>query len=193
MASAPSSATTDRPLRADARRNREKIVAAALTCFGAAGADTQVDDVARAAGVGVGTLYRHFPTKEALLGAVAAEWFGHLADGGERARAEDPPGEGFFSFIEYSATFQAESRGLSDLFFGSPELKAGAADQLDRLHAASAALVERAQEAGTLRPDFQPSDVPLMMCGLGRIQTWSGDRAAWRRHLDFVIAGLRAG
>src|SRR5919112_2626946 len=80
------STSAQRPLRADARRNREKVVAAAAAAFGEAGLDAQVEDIARRAGVGVGTVYRHFPTKDALVGALAEQHFDRLADAIEAAQ-----------------------------------------------------------------------------------------------------------
>jgi AcrR family transcriptional regulator len=183
--------TEERPLRADARRNREKIVTAARECFGASGATAQVDDVARGAGVGIGTVYRHFPTKEALLGAVAAELFGELADDAEAVLAAEPPGEALFTFIRRSAQKQSEHRALSDVFFEMPELKAGAANELERLIRGDEALVAAAKRAGTLRRDFETTDIPLIMCAVGRVQAFADDATLWQRHLDFVLAGLR--
>jgi AcrR family transcriptional regulator len=89
----------ERPLRADARRNRERVLDAARDCFARHGLDAQMDDIARAAKVGVGTVYRHFPTKEALAEAIAADHFDHLAASAREALENPDPWEGFSAFL----------------------------------------------------------------------------------------------
>ena len=117
-----------RAQRADARRNREKVLAAARRRFATDGLDTQVDEIARAAGVGVGTVYRHFPTKEDLLAALADDRFEGLAQAARDALEVEDPWRGFVGFMTYSARVMAEDRALSE-----------AMDQLPGLCRASAA------------------------------------------------------
>src|SRR5215212_7098082 len=100
--------------RADARRNREKLLAASRQQFARCGLDAQIDDIARDAGVGVGTVYRHFPTKEDLLQALADARFQGLAQAGRDALAVDDPWEGFVQFLTYGARVMVEDRALSE-------------------------------------------------------------------------------
>src|SRR5581483_10852099 len=114
--------TAERVLRADARRNREAVIAAAKKLFADQGLDAQMPDVARAAKVGVGTVYRHFPTKDDLIAAMAAERFERLAQkAGEALELEDA-WEGMCEFIRFSAEIQAEDRGLCEVMGSRPEV-----------------------------------------------------------------------
>ena len=108
--------TDQRPLRADAKRNRERLVAAARDLFASAGLDVSVREVARHAGVGVGTLYRHFPAREDLVDAVLQDAFDELVASAEAALAEQDPWTGFTRFIEEALVSHARNRGLKDVF-----------------------------------------------------------------------------
>jgi AcrR family transcriptional regulator len=180
-------------LRADARRNREAVIAAAKRLFADQGLDAQMPDVAKAAKVGVGTVYRHFPTKDDLIAAMAAERFERLA---ERARedleAEDP-WEGVADFIRFSAEIQAEDRGLCEVMGSRPEVMDAAA-QAAGLGELCERLVKRAQRSGDLRKDLAWEDIPMIACGLGRItQATMGPAAGrWPRFVEIILDGLRA-
>src|SRR5919206_2825813 len=113
-------ATEERPLRADARRNREKVLAAARTVFSENGRDAQMDDVARRAGVGVGTVYRHFPTKEALIEALMVDAFETIAAHARDALAIEDPWEAFTSVMWRGAEVMAGGRALSEGFASLP-------------------------------------------------------------------------
>src|SRR3954469_20768899 len=113
-------APSDRPLRADARRNREKVLAAARAVFSEHGRDAQMDDVARRAGVGVGTVYRHFPTKEALIEALMVAAFETIAAAAEAALEIDDPWEAFTSGLWRGAETMAGYRALSEVFASIP-------------------------------------------------------------------------
>ena len=104
----------ERVLRADARRNREAVIAAAKKLFADQGLDAQMPDVAKDANVGVGTVYRHFPTKDDLIGALVAERFERLAQKAREALQADDPWEGTSDFIRFSAQIQADDRGLCE-------------------------------------------------------------------------------
>ncbi|HSD24180.1 MAG TPA: helix-turn-helix domain-containing protein [Solirubrobacterales bacterium] len=179
-------------LRADARRNREAVIAAAKKLFADEGLDAQMPDVAKAAKVGVGTVYRHFPTKEDLIAALAAERFERLA---ERAREEleaDDPWQGLCDFIRYSAQIQADDRGLCDVMGSRPEVMGASAEAvgLDEL---CDQLVKRAQRSGDLRTDLEWEEIPMIACALGGITKAHGPGAGrWPRLVEIVLDGLRA-
>jgi AcrR family transcriptional regulator len=179
--------------RADARRNRDRVLAAAREQFATNGLDAQIDDIARGADVGVGTVYRHFPTKEALLEALAADRFTRLAEWAHQA-LEAPDGwEGFCDFLRRSAELGANDRLLSEAMAERQAFQ-GAEHEKDELMEVTAELVARAQATGKLRPDIGAQDIAMLMCGLGRA-TGAGafDHAmSWERYLEIIIAGLRA-
>jgi AcrR family transcriptional regulator len=189
------STTARRPLRADARRNREKILVAAAAAFGQSGLESQVEDIARRAGVGVGTVYRHFPTKDALVTALAEAHFERLADTAEAALAEG--GNAWDALA--AAIWRVAESGAADVAWceiiaGHPSAVAGGMRGQQRLGAATAALIERAQAAGLMRADATVHDVQAIMCGLGHVATAQRIGAAlnWRRYLEIALDGLRA-
>ena len=183
-----------RPLRADARRNRERVLEAARACFAQRGLDAQMDDIARAAKVGVGTVYRHFPTKEALVEAIAADHFDRLAASAREALENPDPWEGFSTFLRNSGQVQAGDRALAEVMAAEPEVMCDAANRRPDLHDALAQLVHRAQDAGVLRGDLVPADVPMLICGVGRatLAGSKGPTMSPRRYLEIVLDGLRA-
>jgi AcrR family transcriptional regulator len=186
-------AQDERPLRADARRNRAKVVLAARKVFSEQGRDAQMDDVARAAGVGVGTVYRHFPTKEALIQALVVDAFESIADEAERALSVEDPWEAFTGVLWHGAGIMAADRTLSEVFQSVPQGQAGAPATMQRLLTAAAELVRRAQAAGVLREDVVVDDIPMVMCGIGSATRKEHCcRQSWRRHLSIVLDGLRA-
>ncbi len=189
------STIADRPLRADARRNRAKVLAAAAAVFGESGLESQVEDIARRAGVGVGTVYRHFPTKDALVTALAEAHFDRLADTMEAAMAQDGDAWEIFSgAIWRAAEPAAQDAGWCELVAGHPTAIALAARGQQRLAAATEALIARAQAAGAMRADATIQDIRAMMCGLGHVATAQRAGAAmdWRRYLEVALDGLRA-
>lgn len=184
---------TERPLRADARRNHERILASARVVFAQAGADAQIDDVARHAGVGVGTVYRHFPTKEALLAELVRQKFRLFADRARDALAKD--GEPFAlieGLIRRNAATAASDAGIQYALASAGEQAwTQAQAEQDELLALTAELIERARRAGTIRPDVEATDIGMLMCGLCSTMGARPD-FDWRRHLDLVIDVLRA-
>ena len=183
----------DRPLRADARRNRERILQSARVVFAKYGADAQIDDVAREAGVGVGTVYRHFPNKEALLAELIREKFRLFAARARESLAQD--GEPFAVLVElmrHNAQTAAGDAAVQHALLGVGEqiwLQASA--EQDDLLAATEQLLARARDAGTIRPDIGALDIGMLMCG---VCSTLGEKPGfdWRRHLDLVIDMLRA-
>jgi AcrR family transcriptional regulator len=185
--------TSARPQRADARRNRESVLESARAQFAEHGLDAQIDDIARGAGVGVGTVYRHFPTKDDLLAALAQARFEGLAAQARHALEADDGWEGFVEFMTYSAQVMAEDRLLSEAMDQRGEICGGAAQSVGHMDLV-ATLIERAKLEGKLRADTEPWDVPGLICGIGRaIRVAPGAPAlTWQRHLEIILAGLRA-
>jgi AcrR family transcriptional regulator len=192
-AAVPAAPAVEVKQRADARRNRERVLSTARAQFAANGLDAQIDDIARAAEVGVGTVYRHFPTKEALLEALAADRFTRLAEWAREALQAPDGWDGLCDFLRRSAELGANDRLLSEAMAERDAFQ-GAQREKDELMEATAALVERAEATGKLRPDIGAQDIAMLMCGLGRA-TGPGafDHAmSWERYLEIIIAGLRA-
>jgi AcrR family transcriptional regulator len=183
-------------MRADARRNRDAIVDAAYGLFAEYGTEAQMDEIARRAGVGVGTLYRHFPAKEDLLDAVIARRFARLAErAGEAVRqaTAGEPWEAFKGYIEWSAQVQAGDRALSEAM----------ATRSERMHAAAVGsglveeleqLLHHAKRAGTLREDLVVEDIPAMVCSIGAIAAAAAQKPGWRwdRVIAIWLDGVRA-
>jgi AcrR family transcriptional regulator len=184
---------TERQLRADARRNRERILQSARAAFAESGADAQIDDVARHAGVGVGTVYRHFPTKQALLTELVRQTF-RLFTGWAR-EALEAGGEPFAlieGLLRRIAETAAGDVGVQYALTSSAAQAARSEAQAeqDELIAVIAELVERARRAGTIRPGIEATDIAMLICG---VVSAMGPRPGfdWRRHLDLVIDTLR--
>ena len=182
-----------RTLRSDARRNRERVLEAARACFAERGLDAQIDEVATRAGVGVGTVYRHFPTKDALLVALADARFATLAEMAREAIAEPDAWGAFRDYMRRSAQIQANDLALSEAMASLPGMMREAAER-HGMPALMRELVGRAQGAGAMRADATWEDVPMMICGLGRV-TRAGDEdlfMSWQRLLAMLLDGLRA-
>jgi AcrR family transcriptional regulator len=186
-------AAEERPLRADARRNREKVLAAARAVFSEHGREAQMDDVARRAGVGVGTVYRHYPTKEALIEALMVDAFQTIADAARRALEIEDPWEAFSTVLWIGAETMSADRALSEVFASIPGGMESAMPTIGGLTESMETIMRRAQEAGVLRPDAMIDDIPMLMCGIGSA-TKKEHRCegAWRRHLSIVLDGMRA-
>jgi AcrR family transcriptional regulator len=176
-------------MRADARRNREKVLVAARRCMARDGLDAQMGQIARAAGVGVGTVYRHFPTKEELVEALAADRFERLAELANEALAKPEAGEAFEGFMRASARIQSEDRALSEVLTSRPDMMRAAADGVDMLGLVGE-LMGRAQRAGEIRADAEPADVPMLMCALAG--TCRNPKMDPERYIAIVLDGLRA-
>jgi AcrR family transcriptional regulator len=180
-------------LRSDARRNRDQIVAAARDLFAQGGVEIPVEEVTRRAGVGVGTLYRHFPTKEELIDAVLDEAFDEYVALAESALAEADGWTGLCAFLERALELQAGNLALMDVVATREHGRTRAATMRRRMRPLIVRIVERAQQQGSLRADFSPEDVPLLLWGGYGILERGGGVApeVWRRYLGFVVDGLR--
>ncbi|MCG2798411.1 MAG: TetR/AcrR family transcriptional regulator [Cellulomonas sp.] len=179
---------TSKPLRADARRNRDAIVAAARTAFAHGDDGIRFDDFAGRAGVGAGTLYRHFPTRESLAAAVYREEADALCRLARDASADVAPGEALGRFLRGYVAYLDEHRALTRALIaasGSTALMEGAGD----LEAAVLGLLARETAAGGIRADVDPGAVLVAMHGIGATQ----DRPRWRQEADGVVTALLAG
>jgi AcrR family transcriptional regulator len=185
--------TLEKPLRADARRNRERVLAAARAVFAEQGIDAQMDDVARRADVGVGTVYRHFPTKEALLNALSDELFAVVAVYVRSLLTLDDPWEAFSRAMWFGAEKTAGDRAFSEILAESRRFPPRMCPGKEDLFVTVAELMERCKAAGKMRPDAMADDIGLMMCGVGSASQMEHPVPdAWRRHLAIMLDGLRA-
>jgi AcrR family transcriptional regulator len=195
-ATSPALDPAGRPQRADARRNQAKVLQAARDEFAACGPSAQMPDIARRAGVGVGTVYRHFPTKDALAEALARDHFARLADDAEAAVArEGDAWEILVTLLHACAARCAEDRGLAAAVGSSPDALAVAAQEQTRLHEATSTLTDRARARGQMREDATIDDVSMIMCSVAHVAEM--ERAghpgfSWRRHLEVSLDGMRA-
>lgn len=178
-----------KPLRADARRNHERILKAARAVFADQGMQSQIDDVARRAKVGVGTLYRHFPTKEALVEALVRERFEELAGYAREALEHEDAWEGFCELI-----WRAAERNAADLAFCEAVASTDQSRVVEEVGLArsTSALMQRAIAQGRMRADATEDDVPMLMCGASSVMRTSPAPGAWRRYLTLMLDGLRA-
>jgi AcrR family transcriptional regulator len=147
-------------VRADAVRNRARIVEIARAVFGKRGTSAGMDDIAEAVGVGVGTLYRHFPTKEALIAAIVQEQIESTATEAAKYAADDDSGAAFFEFLAKLWASGAQKKALVDALAGSEvDIRKTAAAPVRELKRAIATLLSRAQREGAVRPDVEAADV----------------------------------
>ena len=183
-----------RQLRADARRNRERILAAAVEVFSEQGVDAQIDDVARRADLGVGTIYRHFPTKDALVSELVRQKFRRFADNARSALSSDgEPFEVFAELLRGNAAFCSRDAAVQHALSASGETAWNHAQaEIDELLGLTDELVSRAQAAGTMRPDVSARDIPMLMCGVSSTMAHDFPGFDWHRHLELVIDMLRA-
>lgn len=193
MSLTPASAQEDRPLRADARRNRERILAAAVEVFARDGAEAQMDDVASHAGVGVGTLYRHFPTKDALVAELVRQKLRRLAAVmSEAIDHEGDPGEALERSLREAAAQASQDTCMQEIYSSlGPEIFSAVEPEQRELNAAAAELIRRAKDAGAVREDLDVSDVEMLMCGLGAAMHSARPGFDWSRHLDLILAAIR--
>jgi AcrR family transcriptional regulator len=190
----PRAQPSERPLRKDAERNRQRILDAARELFAQEGVGVTLNDVAHHAGVGVGTVYRRFPDKAQLIEELFEQQVSELVGLMEEA-AEDPdPWRGLTGFFRRNLELQARDRAFREIIVGTPE----AAQRLQqirlRMFPLGAQLVQRAKDAGALRADFQPADIPMTFLMLTAVLDAAREvePELWRRYLEIFIQGLRA-
>ncbi|KLO42709.1 TetR/AcrR family transcriptional regulator [Mycobacterium nebraskense] len=180
-----------RPLRADAARNRARVLEVAYDTFAAEGLSVPIDEVARRAGVGAGTVYRHFPTKEALFAAVIENRMQRLVDDGHTMLETEGAGEALFAFLR-SMVLQwgAADRGLVDALAGyGIDIACAAPEAEDAFKAMLGELLRAAQDAGTARRDIDMRDLKAILVGCQAVQAY--DAALAERATNVVIDGLR--
>lgn len=184
----------ERPLRRDAERNRQRILRAAAEVFTQRGLDASLDDVAREAGVGVGTVYRRFPDKESLVAELFADRIDTMVAVAEQACAAPDPWQALVSYLEYAAQSLATDLGLRQLMMFATYGRDRVAYAREQMRPVVSKLVERAQETGELRADFSATDVPIIAFMLASAAEYTSpvQPDLWRRYLALIIDSLRA-
>jgi len=182
---------TARPLRADARRNRERVLAAARKAFATDGLDAQMDEIARRAGVGVGTVYRHFPTKEALLEALWQDKMERILELNREALQNPDPWGGLEQMFERGTEMQADDLGWCEAVGAMRPGGLNATTAPPELLDATNELLDRAKGAGALRKDFDFDDVSRVFCAMAGVISAQGPDAR-EPFLRVILDGLRA-
>ena len=184
----------DRPLRSDAERNRQRILAAATEVFAERGLGVSLDDIAAAAGVGVGTVYRRFPDKDALIEALFEQKLREIEELLHRSLEIEDPWEAFSGFMRSMCRLQAEDRGLKEALLTRDRGRERVAMARERIAPIAMRIVRRAQDAGVLRADLGTFDVPLMHFAVGFVaeRTRGVSPGYWERLLTILLDGLRA-
>lgn len=180
-------------IRSDAKRNRERLVASARELFAAEGVDVSVEEITHHAGVGMGTLYRHFPTKDELIDAVLEDAFAEIIQIAREAAAAEDAWAGLTHFFERILALHAANRGVKDIVAARAHGARRAEAMRARIRPLLGRVIERAHEQGTLRRDFTIDDLPLVIWTAGRVieLTETAAPGNWRRYLGFLFDGLR--
>jgi AcrR family transcriptional regulator len=166
---------------------------AAAELFAERGVDVPLDEIARRAGVSIGTLYNHFPNRGALLDAVLPDWAAEVDRLAAVAMADADPWRGFAGFMDGLFVLQARDRSMNDAIARTPVGPVDVASECGRTGGVLESVVNRASAAGVLRPDFGAGDLTTMIGAMSKVIAMSdGNDAVWRRHLGFVLDGLRA-
>jgi AcrR family transcriptional regulator len=182
----------EKPLRADALRNRERILTSGRELFASRGAEAQMDEIAAHAGVGIGTLYRHFPDKQALLTAMARERFAEFTEIAAEAEQIVDPFESLEAALLTSMTTVEGDTGFQFAMMRSDELEwEGIEAQKDAFAETLTRIIDRAKAAGVVRDDLTFDDFPMLLCGITSTMYFKPGTADWKRHLELVLDGLR--
>jgi AcrR family transcriptional regulator len=184
-----------RPLRADAARNRARVLDAARTAFAEAGLDVGVEEIARRAGVGKGTLYRRFPTKEALVRAIFEDILEEIERLVREAEAEPDAWQAFTGYLNAAARMQASNQGFYDVVAQRLGAAALTTEQRVRVNDSTAQMLKRAQDAGVVRSDLVPEDVTLMLRMIGATTRPAPDGSPmddhWPRYMGLLLDAIR--
>ncbi|HEX2085019.1 MAG TPA: helix-turn-helix domain-containing protein [Solirubrobacteraceae bacterium] len=180
-------------MRADAERNRERVLEAAKELFAEHGLDVTLDEVARRAGVGTGTAYRRFPNKDALIEALMVDRIDELRRIAEACLADPDPWQGLAGYFERALALQAADRGLKDVLFTPGRGRERVAHARQSLAPVVTQIVDRAVAAGVVRADVSLTDVPLINFMLNTLVDFGRDvePQLYRRYLAIVLDGLR--
>jgi AcrR family transcriptional regulator len=186
--------TADKPLRADARRNRAHVLEVARASFAEFGTELPMEELARRAGVGVGTVYRQFPNKEALLDALLLDQLTHIVTRTRAALEEDNAWQAFQHLVRDAAERQADDFAYCELIMSRKAISSSdaVARVREELEAETTKLLDRAKAEGGLRTDFTIADMPVLMASIAGSIRAVGSDGPWRRQLEFVLDGLRA-
>jgi AcrR family transcriptional regulator len=185
----PARVEAARPLRADGRRNRDRLLEIAVRAFSQDGPDVTLDAIAKEAGVGIGTLYRHFPTREALVDAAYRSELARLCDSVDDLLRDSPPDQALRTWMDSFNGYMSTKRGMSDAL--RAVIASGGdpfSESRTRLTTAVATLLRAGAEAGLLRSDVAPGDVLASLSG-ATLATTSPEQAG--RLLDLLMDGLR--
>lgn len=187
-------AVSARPLRADAERNRHRILAAAREVFARRGLEAGLDEIARHAGVGTGTVYRRFPDKRALVEALFDERLDQVVALAEQAARRPDPWPALCELLESLVGMQIEDRGLKDVIFGEIGDLESFRQRRAQILPLVAQVVERAAAAGMLRPDVELTDFAALQVMLTQVAAFAAEVSPqlWRRYLALMLDGLRA-
>jgi AcrR family transcriptional regulator len=186
------SATSERPLRADAQRNRDRILAVAVRAFSGGGPDVTLDSIARDACVGIGTLYRHFPTREALVEAAYRNELARLCDAAADLLQAMPPAQATRAWMDRFIDYMTTKRGMAAAL--RAVIASGGdpfAQSRGRLVGAITMLLKAGAEAGTMRGDVAPADVLASLSGVSLATGEPARRDQASRLLDLLMDGLR--
>ncbi|MBI3215062.1 MAG: TetR/AcrR family transcriptional regulator [Mycobacterium sp.] len=180
-------------LRADAARNRDRLIAAAAELFAERGVNAPLEEVAKRAGVSIGTLYNHFPNRGALLDAVLPERLSEIRELACAALSAADPWQGFSEFLHGMFAVQAGDKAFNDAIARSPVGPVDVAAECGQSGGVLIDVVDRAHSAGVLRADFGAEDLATLIWAMSKVIAMSADDdTVWRRHLGFLLDGLRA-
>ena len=183
---------TSRPMRKDAARNRELLITAGRDIFARRGLDASLDDIARQAGVGIGTAYRHFDNKFDLADAIMQSVVDEILAAADVALADADPWHGLVEFLQAILGVQTRDRGLREFMTGTRNPQKS--DEVhERLSKPIEAIFDRAQQSGAVRADLAVSDLGCILAMLCEVADLAGDTAPdlWRRYFDILLAGMR--
>lgn len=180
-----------RALRKDAERNRRRVLAAARELFAERGLEATLNDVAHHTGVGVGTVYRRFATKEELLEAIFEDGIDQVVELAETALQEPDSWTAFVWFVEHFCELTATDRGLREVVYSKANCGLRVNCARDRIAPPVNKLVERARHDGYLRPDIEGTDMPILSLLAGTVSEWAGQPELWRRYVALLLDGMR--
>jgi AcrR family transcriptional regulator len=185
--------TAQRPLRADALRNRAKILQAAAEVFAERGLEVTLDDIAHHAGVGVGTVYRRFADREALIEALFEVRMKAELQRMREALQDPDPWHGFITFVEGVCELIASDRGMRQVMLSSTYGRGEVAQCRDEFGMVGEQLVARVKATGRVRADFEVTDIFVLFLLIGTVTDFAGEVAPelWRRYFDIMVDGMR--